>query len=226
MIAAPPPLKTLPQSASAASKPPQKGAVLSEEQMARAAFIRLKNKVVFRTSAIAVLAIFLALFLPFARPIHLYYAMTPENTVRRLTGLDMPNMTNRAVLSWATTSITEVMTMGFGDIDVRLPEQRGRFTQEGWDAYIETFEAMKIRETFKQSQLVLTTVPSNTPVIVGQDINPDNVYQWNVQMPIIMNYATNNNVTRRQRATVSLAIVRVPFEENSFGIAIQNWVLD
>lgn len=165
-------------------------------------------------------------FLPFAKPINLYYAITPEQTVKRLTGLNMPNMTNRAVLSWATTSITEVMTMGFGDIDVRLPKQRGRFTQKGWDAYIETFNEMKIRETFKQSQLVLTTVPSNTPVIVGQGINIDNVYQWNVQMPIIMNYATNNNVTRRQRATVSLSIARVPFEENSFGLAIQNWVLN
>ncbi len=204
----------------------QKESTPSDDQMARIAFSRLKKRVVSRTWIIVSLTAFVAILLPFAKPIDIYYAITPEQKVRTLTGLTMPNMTNSAVLSWATTSITEVMTMGFGDIDRRVPLVKGRFTEKGWEAYVTTFNAMKISESFKQNQLILTTVPSNTPVIVGQGVNEEDVYQWNVQMPIIMNYATNNNVTRRQRATVSLSIVRVPFEENSFGIAIRNWRID
>jgi hypothetical protein len=212
-----PPLKAL----------PPKGAGGGDDLAAMvASFRRLKKRVIFQTWTLAVLAGLLLLLLPFAKTIDIYYAMTPERTVKLLTGLDMPNMTNRAVLSWATTGITEVMTMGFGDIDIRLPQQKKRFTQKGWDAYMETFDAMKIRESFKQSQLVLTTVPSNTPVVVSQGVNLDNAYQWIIQMPIIMNYATNNNVVRRQRATVTLTIVRVPLGENSFGIAIQNWKMN
>ncbi|MDE2029422.1 MAG: DotI/IcmL/TraM family protein, partial [Alphaproteobacteria bacterium] len=81
----------------------------------------------------------------------------------------------------------------------------------------------KIGEAFKERQLVLTTVPSDTPVIVAQGVNADNVYQWNVQMPVIMTYATNNNVTSQQRAIVFLSIVRVPAEQSPSGIAIRNW---
>jgi intracellular multiplication protein IcmL len=171
------------------------------------------------------LGVLLTILLPFSRPVYLYYALTPESKTRPLVGLNMPNMTNRAILSWATTSITEVMTIGFGDIDIRLPKQKNRFTEKGWDAYMKTFDRMKIRDAFKQNQLVLTTVPSNTPVIIGQGTNAERIYQWVVQMPIIMTYATNNNVMKKQRSTVTLTIVRVPAEENSFGIAIRNWNL-
>ena len=44
-------------------------------------------------------------------------------------------------------------------------------------------------------------------------------------MPVIMTYATNNNVMNKKRATVTLTIVRVAAEENPFGIAIQSWEL-
>jgi hypothetical protein len=196
----------------------------SEDYAAAAPLNRLKRRVIFQTWIIAILGTLLTLFIPFARPNYLYYAMTPEKTKQPLVGLDMPNMTNRAIISWATTSITEVMTMGFGDMDTKVLKQRPRFTAKGWDVYMKTFKTMKIRETFKQSQLVLTTVPTNTPVIVEQGVNfEENVYQWVVQMPVIMTYATNNNVTRKQRSIITLTIVRIPAEENYSGIAIRNW---
>ena len=66
-------------------------------------------------------------------------------------------------------------------------------------------------------------MPSNTPVIMGQGVNIDQIYQWNVEMPIIMTYATNNNVMRKDRAIVSLEIVRVPAEQSSSGIGIKAW---
>jgi len=217
-------LKPPPKQPSSPAAPARKGTAVSEESVI-ISFRRLKKRVVLQTWIIASLAVLLLLLLPFAKPVDMFFALTPERKVKLISGLTMPNLTDRAVLSWATTSITEVMTMGFGDMDVRLPKQRNRFTEKGWAAYMESFETLKVRESFKQNQLVLTTVPSNTPVVVGRGINPENIYQWNVEMPIIMNYATNNNVTRRQRATVALSIVRVPIEENSFGIAIRNWRL-
>ena len=194
-----------------------------DEKKIIASFGKLKKRVVIQTGAIVVLTIILVVLLPFAQPNDLYYAMRPDQKAMRLTPLDVPNMTNQAVLSWATTSIAEIMTVGFGDIDVKLPRQRYRFTKEGWTAYQEAFVAREIGETFKKSQLVLTTVPSNTPVITGQGVNIDQIYQWNVEMPIIMTYATNNNVMRKDRAIVSLEIVRVPAEQSSSGIGIKAW---
>jgi intracellular multiplication protein IcmL len=188
-------------------------------------FGRLRKLVSVQTYVIGALVLALVVILPFAQPVYLYYAMNPDQQAMRMVGLSMPNMTNRAVLSWATTSITEIMTMGFGDMDRHLPRQKGRFTDKGWEAYGKAFNNLKIGETFKQSQLVLTTVPSNTPVILSQFVNPEDVYEWVVQMPVIMTYATNNNRTQKQPAIVTLAIVRVPSDVSSSGIAIQNWTM-
>ncbi len=223
MTVGPSPVKFAPS----APRPPtpSKEIAAPDEAALAATFERLRKRVVFQTWAVAGLAILLVGLLPFAQPVHNYYAMKPDKTGMRMVGLNIPNMTNRAILSWATTSITEVMTMGFGDMGVRLPKQRIRFTKNGWDIYNKAFIKQKIGEAFKQYQLVLTTVPSNTPVIVRQGVNPEEVYQWVVQMPVIMTYATNNNVMNKKRATVTLTIVRVAAEENPFGIAIQSWEL-
>jgi len=209
----------------ASGSPAQKASLSPEELSAKAAYMGLKRRVYFQAKIIAVLSVVLLIMLPLSRPIYRYFSMNPEKKVSSISGLSMPNLTDEAVLSWATTSITEVLTMGFADIDKKLPTLEDKFTDEGWEAYKASFEAMKIRETFKQSQLVLTSVPSNTPVILGQGMNLNKIYQWNVQMPIIMAYATNNNVVTKKRATVTLQITNVPVEQSPAGLAIRNWVI-
>ena len=71
----------------------------------------------------------------------------------------------------------------------------------------------------------MTTVPSNTPVIVSKGVDLDNEYKWIVEMPIIETYMTNNNVTSRKKEIVRLTIVRVPSEKNISGIGIKSWKL-
>ena len=184
---------------------------------------RLLKLVTAETILIALLAILLILGVPFFQPVYQYFALNPQQQRLPIVALDMPNMTNRAVLSWSTISITEIMTMGFGDYEPHLKAQRFRFTDAGWDSFATAFDKQKIGESFSKHQLVLTTIPSNTPVILGQGENPHHVYQWNVQMPVIMTYATNNNVSSRQKTIINLAIVRVPTSQNPDGIGIQSW---
>ncbi len=188
------------------------------------AFSRLRKRVMIQTWILGFFTLALTAMLPFSGPIVRYFTMTPDGKLRYLIPLDVPNMTNHAILSWATTSVTEVMTMGFGDISKRLPLQRSRFTPKGWDAFVKAYLDSKFRERFKDSQLVLTTAPADTPVIIYQGFDETKTYQWIVQVPIVMTYATNNNVTRRQRAIVTMTIVRVPAEQTFGGIAIQSWL--
>ena len=199
--------------------------VALDEVAETARFDRLKKRIKIQAWMIGLLSFVLVVVLPFAQPVYIYYAKKPDDRMMQMIGLDMPNMTNRAILSWTTTAIIEVMTMGFGDIDVKMPLQKRYFTKAGWRVYTESFTKMEIGKTIKQSQLVLTTVPSNTPVIVDQGINPDQVYQWTVQMPIIMTYATNNDVTVEKKAIVTMTLIRVAAEDSPYGVAIQQWVI-
>jgi intracellular multiplication protein IcmL len=199
--------------------------ILDEDKEIRR-YQKLMKWIGLQTIIIAILSGVLLLGAPFFMPIYQYYARNTKQEVMQLVPLTAPNMTNRAILSWATTSITEIMTMGFGDYKTKLPEQRFRFTPGGWDAFAMTFDKLKVGEKFQQNQLVLTTVPSTTPVIVQQGPNERHVYQWRVQMPVIMTYATNNNLTSHERAVVDLTIIRVNPNQNPAGIGIDSWRLE
>jgi hypothetical protein len=190
------------------------------EQSAKANFKRAAGLIGFQTLIIAGLGAILVFGEPFFQPIYEYYTINgPE--VTRIVSLTMPNMTNPALLSWAENSITEIMTIGFGDFTKKLISQRSRFTADGWDAFVASFLNQGIDQTFRKDQLVLTTIPSGPAVIDHQGPDEKGVYQWNISMPVVMTYATNNNVTNRQKASISLTIIRDP--DSPSGIAIQTW---
>jgi Type-IV b secretion system, inner-membrane complex component len=190
------------------------------EQAAKSNFKRAAGLVNFQTTIITVLAGILVFGQPFFQPVYEYYTVDGQS-VTQIIGLPMPNMTNRAVLSWAESSITEVMTIGFGDFAHKLINQRSRFTSDGWDAFVASFLNQGIDATFRRDQLVLTTIPTGPAQIDQQGPNEKDVYQWRVSMPVVMTYATNNNVTNRERATINLTIVRD--RDNPNGIAIETW---
>lgn len=194
-----------------------------DDAAAEARYMRLKKIIFVQSVAIIALAVVLALILPLTRPVYTYYALQSDQKTLQMIGLDTPNLTDRAIISWATVGVTEIMTVGFGDINKKILLQKKRFTSKGWDGYATAFDRIGIDQLFKERQLVLTTVPSGTPVIIGQGVNPDGVYQWNLQMPVIMTYATNNNVTRQQNHLIGLSLVQVPADEDVFGIAIDKW---
>ena len=215
--------KTSQSAAIPSRKIPSAGKDVINEAAEISRFNGLKKRIKVQAWIIAGLVLVLLVILPIAQPAYIYYARKPNDATKQMMGLDMPTMTNRAILSWTTTAITEIMTMGFGDIDKKMPQQKKYFTSAGWGVYTDAFAKTEVGKTFKSSQLVLTTVPSNTPVILDQGINPDQTYQWTLQMPTIMTYATNNNKTVEKNSIVTITIVRVPAEDTPFGIAIKQW---
>lgn len=164
---------------------------------------------------------------PYVQPLYTYQARIPgtEKKVMSLTGMSEPNLTDHAILSWVATSITEILTFGFGDFDQRIFAQRPRFTDLGWQSFLKSIRDQNMRAEFKSRQLVLTTAPSEAPVIASKGKDKDEDYVWEVQMPIVMTYTTNNNVRRGDNKLVILTIARVPSSQNVRGLGIKRWIM-
>jgi hypothetical protein len=197
--------------------------IVSNDVAEQAKRDRLLKRIHVQAILIIILTGLLILGMPFFRPLYHYSAVDTQHRQKQLIALTMPNMTNKAILSWSTTSITEIMTMGFGDYLPHLKQQRSRFTPDGWGSFSEAFDKEKIGDKFQKSQLVLTTAPCNTAVITKQSENERHIYEWTVQMPVVMTYATNNNKTEHQKTVIELTIVRVPSSQSPAGIAIDGW---
>lgn len=189
---------------------------------------RLISRVYWLTIALLVIIVILLLVAPILQPIYVFRAMktNPETGAKELlnmVSMTEPNLTDGAVTSWATTSIVEVMTLGFGDFDKQIAAQRKRFTSQGWDSFQEAVSRTKMRDKFKSSQLILTTVPKDMPLVSARGDDKDGDFIWVIEMPVVMTFATNNEVTSRSSAIIQLHVTRVPSSDNSVGMGIKWW---
>ncbi len=197
---------------------------------ARLRFKKAAARVQRRMYIVLALVILNILLAPLFRPTYHYVALSDDKKTKPLMALLEPNQTDQSVLSWAATSITEIMTFGFGDFDQRITAQRSRFTAVGWRSFLDSLIEQNLRENIKGRQLVLTTVPTDSPVIVSKgEVEDDEyngkekTYRWIVEMPVIMTYTTNNNVSSASKGIVRLTIVRVSGKQNPTGIGIKTW---
>lgn len=185
---------------------------------------KIMNIIMAEAVIIAGLVLILVLGQPFFKPLYRYAGLNDKKELFPMVPLPMPNLTNKAVLAWATTSVTEVMTFGFADVDAKILAQRARFTSNGWDGFVHAFLDKKVGEKFMQNRLVLTTVPTDVATIKSQGPRPeDGAYQWVVQLPVVMTYATNDSKKTQEKTGIELTIVRT--EENIMGIAIDSWTV-
>ncbi|MCL2474127.1 MAG: DotI/IcmL family type IV secretion protein [Alphaproteobacteria bacterium] len=198
-------------------------AITAEDEAIVASMSKLRKLINIQSWVIIGISVFLLIFLPMMQTAYLFHARTPEGKEKRLVGIAAPNLTDKAIRDWAATSVTEMLTMGFGDLETKVMKNQKRFTEEGWMDFIKAFAVLNIRDAFRERQLVLMTAPSGPPVILQQQTDLDGIYKWIVQIPIVMTYITHNNVTRTERRTVILKISRVSPVENPGGIAIQSW---
>lgn len=187
---------------------------------------KLLHLIAVQNYVIIGLVVLIIILSPVLRPIYHYEAQRPDLAKMQLASMLVPNLTDQTVISWSATAITDILTFGFGDVDQRIISQRSRFTVNGWISFVKGFFERNIQERFQGNQLVLTSAPSDMPVIVKKGIDADGVYKWVVEMPVIMNYSTNNLVSSRSRSVIRLILCRVPTAQNTAGIGIDQWIVE
>ncbi|MGE0109344.1 MAG: DotI/IcmL family type IV secretion protein [Bdellovibrionales bacterium] len=205
--------------------PPEEGDQVSHLEAFFEKRKKLERLITIQNYIVIGLIVLIVLLTPVLRPIYQYASQNPDGSRGPMASMMEPNLTDQTIISWSATAITDILTFGFGDVDQRILAQRSRFTEAGWVSFIKGFFERSVKEKFQGYQLVLTTAPSDMPVIVGKGIDVDGRYKWVVEMPVVMNYATNNLVSSRSQAVIRLILSRVPTEQNTSGIGIDSWIV-
>lgn len=190
--------------------------------------LRLARRI--RIQAILIVVLFAALFLayPLFKTSYVYQARqigAPIGSEKRLAELDVPVLTRDAVISWAMTTVTEVMTFNFSNYDSRILMFADRFKPEGWENFVKALAEAGTIEQFRAQQLVSTAAPTAPATIEYEGINPSTgEYEWKVKVSVIRKFITNNERSDIKKQTVYLTLVRVPVLEHPGGIGIKVWV--
>jgi intracellular multiplication protein IcmL len=166
---------------------------------------------------VAVLAISFSMFIPEDR----YVAVRTDGAKKGLVSLGQPILTNKAILSWASTSVTEVLTFGFNNYNERIDAASNRFTESGFYSFAKALISSEFIDSITKNQQVFTAAPAGPPVLVSEGL-VDEVYTWTVEVPIIRTTVAGNK-TSPQKQTIVLDLVRVPTKISPWGIGIQRW---
>lgn len=151
-----------------------------------------------------------------------YFATTEDGRLIPMIGLNEPNLSTPALMSWVAQAGTEVMTFGFNDYRRRLQESSRNFTRTGWESFTKALQAARTIETVEANQQVVTAAPRGAPILQSEGVY-DGRYQWVVQLPLILSFQSGSK-TQSDRYLVTLVIVRVPRLESPNGVGIEQWI--
>ena len=156
------------------------------------------------------------------QPENRYFATTEDGRLVPMVGLNEPNLSTPALMSWSAQAATEVMTFGFHDYRRRLQEASRNFTRIGWASFTTALEKSRIMEMVETNQQVVTAAPASAPVLLSEGLVSGR-YQWQVELPIVVSYQAGSQ-TRTDQLLLTLLIVRVPKLESPNGVGIEQWI--
>ena len=197
-------------------------AVVTRNEFYRDGYRRLQLIALIEAAAIVALILVVALTVGVMKGRDRFFATTSDGRLLPMIALDEPNLPTSKVLSWAANAATETMTFGFNDYRKRLQDSSRFFTRGGWQTFNDALSKSNLLDLVQGNQQVVTAVPRTAPVVVQEGL-VNNVYQWQVQLPLNITYQVGNKEDNRPQL-ITLVIVRVSTLETPDGIAIDQWI--
>lgn len=132
------------------------------------------------------------------------------------------------VTLWITDVMTQSMTMGFHDYQIRFKEIRPFFSDRGWESFMRYMKTSfsgrpSLISRLDNDRLIFFGSPSQTPQILQSGLS-SGVYTYTLRYGA--NLQENSSFgTAGSRMTFDLSIIRVRSEINPAGLAIDQWRL-
>lgn len=202
-----------------------KTGVLSEERIIyyRNGFFLMQKVVVLLTALVFLFVLLFAYYMNTHQRQDHFFAETVGGNKMQMVGLHYPNMGRTAMETWLLQAVTQIMTFGFNDIDERFALSRKNFTKAGWELFYQAMIDTKLAAKIIESQQILTTVPSEPPIIQKEGLIGDK-YSWSYQVPLLLT-VRSGGTQRSSTKRLYVVIEKIPTSENPAGVGIAEWYL-
>lgn len=149
-----------------------------------------------------------------------YFAITPDGRMTRLSPLSEPLVSPEEVTQFAQNCVTRSFSLDFvaDQLRSKLESLHDCYTDEGFHALMMAFDKSNLLAKIRDGRLVSSAVATGAGVITATDAHDPKGYKWTVQQPIAI---TLVNQTERRSYTyiVEMHIQRVPTVDNPKGIS-------
>ncbi len=136
--------------------------------------------------------------------------------------LDKPHMTEPYVAAWAARAVSDTMTFGYDNYEQRIDEVSKYYTDEGQKSLLSTFERTKLVEMAKKNQQILFSQPETSYVVQSEGV-VDGVYQWVLEIPILMAFRYSTSISNTSWR-MKVRVIRTRDKRHRYGMAIDEYV--
>lgn len=146
--------------------------------------------------------------------------------------LDQPNLSVGAINEFALQAVRKINRYDYYNWKEQLTEVQGYFRPDGWNEYLQGFQAANTINAVLAAKMVVSSEPTGDVKLLGSkaiDIPGEpRTYVWRVEVPIKIMYMTTTSgaETKSQTGVITLTIVRVPTTVNPRGIGIRIYNFD
>jgi intracellular multiplication protein IcmL len=157
------------------------------------------------------------------RPHSQYYGALPSQQNFPIVALNRPNVSPKALTSWATLAATATYTIDFVHADENLNKIKDYFTLNGYENYRTALDETQFIQNIISKKLVTSAVSVAPAMITQEGEGLDGNYTWQILVPMLVSYLSSSSDVKEFRV-VSLTVVQVPTHDAPKGIGISRYV--
>lgn len=180
--------------------------------------------------ALSALGVFLAaIFLLVS--LFLYLVLTKPSPIRFIVSDDfrvlaeVPNnqsyISDPDLIQWVSQTLPAVFKLDFVNYAQQLSGFTHFFTDAGWNSFMLQLNTYANSQSVLKSKLFVSATPAGAPIILNKGLLKNNVYAWEIQMPLNLSYSSGQQGTPSP-IVASLIVVRVSNLNNMAGVAIDS----
>ena len=135
--------------------------------------------------------------------------------------INRPNMTNSAVIAFATEAAKSTYSYDFRNYNKQVQMNQQYFTPSGWKAFIAALNKSNNLKVVESKKLVASAVPTGKGSVLKEGVK-DGVYTWKIQLPLLATYESESKLIK-QNLIVTMLVSRA---NTPTGIAISHFVAE
>lgn len=182
-------------------------------------------RMLFFSTVIGIVLSLLLVYSVFFAKEQLFYSTSMNGRYSSLTPLEQPNLSDSAVLQWASEAATAAYSYDFAHYQEEIAKQaKPFFTPQGWSAFTDELERSNILDTVKAKKLIVSAVNIAPPVIVRKGVFFGRTL-WRVSLPLLITFQSPSEF-RQQKYYVMIQIERTSTLDNPRGIGITQFTIE
>lgn len=158
------------------------------------------------------------------RPVPTFFAATPDLRLAPMIPLDRPVLSQQGLLTWASNTITEAMSLDFLEWRKKLEDLRPNFSSGAYTSFLSSLQSSGILDLIRDKRLSASAVTTQAPVIIASGM-VEGKATWRIEFPLLVSYESSIGVENTQHLIATVLVSRASTVKTPRGVVIEQVVL-